>query len=297
MTTPYSDLPDDALLELLSSEEDRLPRAAVDEILKRGTRLAPKLIAHVDDDELWDVADWAPVHAAFILAAMKGPGALDAVLRALERSSANEETSLMDVADSLLAAFGPDAVPALTAAFDAAGSYVKIWIDDALALIADAHPAARDAVHAQLRKAALEGRDKEAAACAAGNLLAFAGAGDRELLEILVDRNLIDAGAMEEALAGNADLGLPRPVDWLGFYSPEAIAQRQDELSELGHDHDGDDDADPGDALPDSPALDVLSRLEPRDAPAPIVNTGPKTGRNDPCPCGSGRKFKKCCEP
>lgn len=22
---------------------------------------------------------------------------------------------------------------------------------------------------------------------------------------------------------------------------------------------------------------------------------GPKTGRNDPCPCGSGRKFKKCC--
>lgn len=22
----------------------------------------------------------------------------------------------------------------------------------------------------------------------------------------------------------------------------------------------------------------------------------PKTGRNDPCPCGSGKKYKKCCE-
>lgn len=22
-----------------------------------------------------------------------------------------------------------------------------------------------------------------------------------------------------------------------------------------------------------------------------------KVGRNDPCPCGSGRKFKKCCHP
>ncbi|WP_212635429.1 SEC-C metal-binding domain-containing protein, partial [Rhodobacter capsulatus] len=22
---------------------------------------------------------------------------------------------------------------------------------------------------------------------------------------------------------------------------------------------------------------------------------GPKVGRNDPCPCGSGKKFKKCC--
>lgn len=26
-----------------------------------------------------------------------------------------------------------------------------------------------------------------------------------------------------------------------------------------------------------------------------FVRTGNKTGRNDPCPCGSGRKFKQCC--
>ncbi|MEA4973873.1 hypothetical protein SDC9_171777 [bioreactor metagenome] len=26
-----------------------------------------------------------------------------------------------------------------------------------------------------------------------------------------------------------------------------------------------------------------------------VVNEGPKVGRNDPCPCGSGKKFKKCC--
>ena len=27
----------------------------------------------------------------------------------------------------------------------------------------------------------------------------------------------------------------------------------------------------------------------------PIVNRAPRVGRNDPCPCGSGRKFKRCC--
>lgn len=27
----------------------------------------------------------------------------------------------------------------------------------------------------------------------------------------------------------------------------------------------------------------------------PIRRDGPRVGRNDPCPCGSGRKFKKCC--
>jgi len=30
--------------------------------------------------------------------------------------------------------------------------------------------------------------------------------------------------------------------------------------------------------------------------PAPqVVRTEPKIGRNDPCPCNSGKKFKKCC--
>jgi hypothetical protein len=28
---------------------------------------------------------------------------------------------------------------------------------------------------------------------------------------------------------------------------------------------------------------------------SPISRTEPKVGRNDPCPCGNGRKFKKCC--
>jgi SEC-C motif-containing protein len=28
---------------------------------------------------------------------------------------------------------------------------------------------------------------------------------------------------------------------------------------------------------------------------APVVRAEPKVGRNDPCSCGSGKKFKKCC--
>jgi uncharacterized protein YecA (UPF0149 family) len=27
----------------------------------------------------------------------------------------------------------------------------------------------------------------------------------------------------------------------------------------------------------------------------PIEREEPKVGRNDPCPCGSGKKYKKCC--
>jgi preprotein translocase subunit SecA len=32
-------------------------------------------------------------------------------------------------------------------------------------------------------------------------------------------------------------------------------------------------------------------------APKQIKRTAPKVGRNDPCPCGSGKKYKKCCYP
>ncbi len=39
--------------------------------------------------------------------------------------------------------------------------------------------------------------------------------------------------------------------------------------------------------------------LEDRNSEGDIndepIHAAPKTGRNDPCPCGSGRKFKKCC--
>jgi preprotein translocase subunit SecA len=29
--------------------------------------------------------------------------------------------------------------------------------------------------------------------------------------------------------------------------------------------------------------------------PKPLVKKEKKVGRNDPCPCGSGKKYKKCC--
>jgi len=35
--------------------------------------------------------------------------------------------------------------------------------------------------------------------------------------------------------------------------------------------------------------------LRPTASTAPIKIAGKKIGRNDPCPCGSGRKYKKCC--
>jgi preprotein translocase subunit SecA len=43
-------------------------------------------------------------------------------------------------------------------------------------------------------------------------------------------------------------------------------------------------------------ASDVVSEAAAAVAEkAKPVRTGPKVGRNDPCPCGSGKKYKQCC--
>jgi preprotein translocase subunit SecA len=59
----------------------------------------------------------------------------------------------------------------------------------------------------------------------------------------------------------------------------------------------------PAAAFPEPPKPDqgrpsdiVSQAAEDLNKPKPKpVRSGPKVGRNDPCPCGSGKKFKNCC--
>jgi hypothetical protein len=47
---------------------------------------------------------------------------------------------------------------------------------------------------------------------------------------------------------------------------------------------------------PEQPPKPVPARDDYQERkPAPFLRTDKQVGRNDPCPCGSGKKFKKCC--
>jgi preprotein translocase subunit SecA len=46
---------------------------------------------------------------------------------------------------------------------------------------------------------------------------------------------------------------------------------------------------------PQAGKSDVVSEAAEAIEKAKPIRTGPKVGRNDPCPCGSGKKFKQCC--
>jgi uncharacterized protein len=62
----------------------------------------------------------------------------------------------------------------------------------------------------------------------------------------------------------------------------EMLAEIVPALHEHALDVNGNDDAD----------LDEDDAERPDD---PYIRATPKVGRNDPCPCGSGKKYKKCC--
>lgn len=48
-------------------------------------------------------------------------------------------------------------------------------------------------------------------------------------------------------------------------------------------------------ASPGPDSVDANQDLGQHEAVKQVVRAGPKIGRNDPCPCGSGKKLKKCC--
>lgn len=39
----------------------------------------------------------------------------------------------------------------------------------------------------------------------------------------------------------------------------------------------------------------AMAGRRPGQRLGPVVREAPKVGRNDPCPCGSGKKYKRCC--
>ncbi len=82
---------------------------------------------------------------------------------------------------------------------------------------------------------------------------------------------------VEQKPARGVFAALPQKTEHKEFtgLSREAAAQLRQ--------RDQESDADQGEA--DAPA----QKLEPEQ------NAGPKVGRNEPCPCGSGKKYKKCC--
>ncbi len=300
---------DDELLERLFTEEDRLPREAVDEILRRGATLAPRLLEILRDEDLWaedPPRGWAAIHATFLQAALKPANALEETLLAFERAELYDWAYLLDKAPSILASFAGEGLEPLPSLLrdPKRAEVVRENAGMALLGLAQKNPALRETVGAALRGVAADpGEDEELRTWTASLLLDHADPQDRALLLSFGDNDFFDPQYVKEVFDEGVRAQTVDLADVLDFYDPDAIEARQREADEEGypgheHEHEHDEEPlDPGGILPSDPAADVLdAATSSSDAPPPpLRRSEPKVGRNDPCPCGSGAKFKKCC--
>jgi uncharacterized protein len=118
----------------------------------------------------------------------------------------------------------------------------------------------------------------------------------RLLVKKLFARGLLDPGymdleAFDELLARGADRD-----EQAALFESEHVGPFVDTIGTLGSWASFSRDAsEADDDLEFDPELDLDIDLGFDGPQEPVINPYRRVGRNDPCPCGSGKKFKKCC--
>ena len=287
-----------ALIGRLVADEDRAPRNLIDAAARRGDAMVAALAGHLGehwhDDEPGEW--WLRLHAAMILGLIPGERSGASLVDLLRRVVADEDDALQDwLAGAWPALFAnkPSAVIALLRALCTDRDvdwYGRANALDAVVAAAQREDAAAldEALDWVAGLAADASEDWSMRRCCGDMLLDFPRPRHRPLVDEFARGRRVAGDPSSEDVAQAFARGTDEP-DWKrfddpwDFYTAEAIAERQQRWAEEDAREKGDDT--PGD--PDEDAFDA--------PPLPYVRAMPKVGRNDPCPCGSGKKFKHCC--
>jgi hypothetical protein len=310
----------DAIIESLDGPQGVLPVEAIQAARQHRQRIIPRLIQLIQR-ATDDARDGEPPEsnshffALFLLLEFRAGEALPAILDAVALPGELPFDLFGDAIHEVL----PKVVP--TMAHDR--------LDDILPLIRnrDANQYVRWTLTCGLSRLVVAGlRQREEIVELLRGLLQEAVAGeDFDLITPLVS-NLVDlypeeayeeiADAYQRRLVETFMIGL-KDVDnklakgkeaalrWLGRHSPYL----EDTIEELQHWAAFEKKDEPKAALTAPPprpkstwvgadpsALTTQpADLDPYDTPETVRGEGRRVGRNDPCPCGSGKKYKKCC--
>lgn len=232
-------------------------------------RHIPELMAVVADEALhtgYGLVPFAPVHAWRILAALKATEALPALASLLRRIDDDWDDWISTELPCVFGQMGGQSVDVLApfAADGHNGSYARGGACRAMGEVASAHPDQRGRCLQILMTLLRSFEDNEQTL-------------NTEIVSVLLDLNAVESiDLIREAYAKDCvDLDCVGDVEdveiALGLRTERDTAPKRGKLFQR--------------------LLELSQRQEatrPRTA-------GAKTGRNDRCPCGSGKKYKKCC--
>ena len=290
------------------------PERAVPELLKITSHVLDHFRSNQEEPAEW-FETYHFLHALYLLHELQAPEALDVYRRLLRLDSAATNfwfgDDLFEEVPGLLARAGQPRLPELLAMLDDQEMQLqhRLVAAEAIGQLAREQPALRPAISAFLQgylRHIIAHADQAAQLFPADTddvgygledylgllLVDVQAAGLRELDPEL--RELHRLGLVDESIAGGADdidFDKPHPL----LLTPDIFARYQELRAEP-------DNYSP--FHPDAAAIagrraqqeaeyaqrrrEIAARQQPRLAL-------PKIGRNDPCPCGSGKKYKKCC--
>jgi len=243
---------------------EALPKALRDEVLALGPNVIADLIKLAQDEEAGsDDAPgdgWPPIHAVDLLIDLKAEAAIEPLLQVLKTST--YDAIIYNRISIRLPELGAAVVePALSLAHD---QDIDDDFFEALCCVLS-EVGVRDERIFECLCRHFEGNP----VVGAGN---FASYGDERALPLLRD-------AIEEfEPIWDSEFGMLEIREFLDAYEHIAGTVPDDLLEHARNLQDAWED----------------QQAENSSAEQPVVCT--KIGRNDPCPCGSGKKYKKCCQ-
>lgn len=291
------------LINLMIRDEDRVPRNVIDECARRSGAMIEHLADLVADDVDGHTEGagkwWLKLHAVMILGLIPTERAGLLLVKFMRSMSCNEGEDSDGLQDWLAGYWPalfhnkPESVLPILREFchdHAVNWYIRVNAIDAV--VAAARCQGSNELELALEWLAGivtdEDEDWNLRLCAGNTLLDFPRVQYRQLLEDMATRQGFLGVHFSQDDVQKAYTAMQDKADWerfgdpWKFYLPSEIAARQQRWAEE-------------DAKRDAVEWDDDYNYNEPFLPETYVRAEPKIGRNDPCPCGSGKKYKKCC--
>ena len=302
----------DRIVAELNDAQNKLPVAAIEAVREHRDVMIPKLIGVLQDvtakARIGELAEGnAHFYAIFLLTELKVEEAFPVILEAFslpgELSSQLFDDAVTSTLARILAQFAGDRPEVMDSLIQNPELYEYVrWsaAESYLYLVRDNRMTRDEAVErlTQHLRRLVASKDRALIGgliCVLDALAPVEALADiEEAFRLgLVDAYLINRDSIQRSIAGGEE-GIRKALERCSETGiPDTIEELRTWASfkELPP---------PRPAPPPLPPIPKASRVATPRKPVqpmavPLVSSGPRVGRNDPCLCGSGKKFKKCC--
>jgi hypothetical protein len=227
--------------------------------------------------ELKDFGEaWAPIHAIHILAMIKSREALELLLDVIRYRGEDLSDWLTESVPYLLVAFGEDAIPLLKefTEDESLEAFARGTGATALAKLAKKFPSREVEIKLHLTKQLNTTNDATFGALVASELAEFQ---DPSVLPDI--RKAFAGGRIDESMYTEDDIEMIVNGAYADLDEERFRRYTQDPANHFSREN-----------------IEFLHSVEYGEKRNEQTKSK-KVGRNDPCPCGSGKKYKKCCWP